>query len=202
VPGGKWAYFVNGYRSPYNLNSQVRDGEKGEKTIRYVYEPPPLVRAETEKREFEDGAIYIQYSRFDLQNRTQEELDKVKRCATCPGIDGYLPEIVTESIWLEISGNRITLPSSLSRDLLNPHVGPKYTKEAFSVSRDKDMIVLSLSGGDGSGSYKLSFKVDLQKMEVVRELRHFPDPETPLIREAKIGGSETFDSIDLEPVQP
>jgi len=63
-----------------------------------------VVHAKTEKREFEGGAIYIQYSRFDLQNRTQEELDKVKRCATCPGIDGYLPEIVTESIWLEISG--------------------------------------------------------------------------------------------------
>jgi len=142
--------------------------------------------AETDKGEFEGGVVYWQYAKFDPTQKTQAELNELTVCAVCPGIDGYLPEFITEKVWLVGNGKRITVPTSMTEDLFNPHVGPKYVESAFSVTKLKDKVIINISGGDGSGSYHASLIHDPKNMIVTRELRQFPNPDKPINKKSKL----------------
>ena len=142
--------------------------------------------AETDRREFEGGVVYWQYAKFDQTRKTLAELNELTVCAVCPGIDGYLPESITEKVWLEVNGKRIMVPTSMTEDLFNPHVGPKYVESTFSVTKLKDKVIINISGGDGSGSYDASLILDLKNMIVIRELRQYPDRDKPVIKRSKL----------------
>ncbi len=142
--------------------------------------------AETEKREYSQGEVILEYARFEDKSKTKEDLESLKTCGNCPGIDGYLPDIVIDKILLRVRSDIFIIPQDLTAGLFNPHIGPNYKTDAFFIKQKPYGVLINLSGGDGTGSYKVSFKIDLIDMHVKRSLFQYPHFDKPLIKEGNL----------------
>jgi hypothetical protein len=142
--------------------------------------------ADEDFRSYSQGKVFIEYGAFDKDSKTEDELTRIKRCGSCPGIDGYLPFTETLNLGLVVRGDKFLVHTSLVSPLYNLHVGPKFYERTFTVKETKNVVMVSVSGGDGAGSYDVEFDINLIDMQVVRKLYQYPDRETPTITTGEV----------------
>ena len=128
------------------------------------------VVAETDTRKYSQGSVIIEYSDFRESETPPSEIERLKECGDCPGIDGYLPRRITKGMRVIVRGDIFDIPISFTKDLYNLDVGIEFIQDAFKIIENRKGIRVELSGGDGSGAYSVTFDIDFKNMRVKRTL--------------------------------
>lgn len=136
-------------------------------------------------RKFYGGVLLYEFSKFKEKDCPKDLVDKLLSCSDCPGIDGYLPELYTNRIEVKFEDKVYKMPKHLIQDLYNPHVGKAFP-DALKVTRDNKRIIINMSGGDGTASYKAKLTINLENKTVRRELYQHPNIDKAQVREGKI----------------
>jgi hypothetical protein len=98
------------------------------------------------------------------------------------GSDGAFPDTEITSITAEADGRTFLLPRNSFRSLFNPHLGKNFTSGTPKVTNSVTSMVISFRGGDGAGSYGVSFSIDKASARVKRQVTEHPTPEQPKVR--------------------
>ena len=145
-----------------------------------------LALGETDSRNFSaSGNMFVEITKFNKAKKSKQDLTLLLKCARCPGIDGYLPTTETTSIWIMTNNGQFVLPKSLVADLYNLHVGSSFVQESFKATKTRAGLKAQISGGDGSGSYKVKYDIDLINYNVKRYLSQYPYPDKMDLREGR-----------------
>jgi len=144
------------------------------------------VFSETDQRKYSQGQVFIEIKDFNEKEKTNKEIIKLKKCATCPGIDNFLPFTESTKMWLVVRNDKFFFPSELITGLYNLHIGSDFIKETFTVKETKTGVIVKVSGGDGSASYDAEFDINLIDMLVKRKIYQYPNKEKPEIKTGNI----------------
>ncbi len=138
------------------------------------------VVAETETRKYSQGSVVIEYSEFRESETTPSEIERLKKCGECNGIDGYLPHTITKGIWVKAGADILDIPILLIEDLYNLNIGLSRVVEY------REGIEIQLKGGDGIASYRAVFNIDFRNMRVKRSLYRIPNMDIPIVLESEV----------------
>ena len=72
------------------------------------------------------------------------------------GTDGNVPNIEIRSIKLSLDGTEVAIPRKLYFDCFEPGLDGKYL--TVRMGRDFQSVIISMSGSDGAGSYKVVWR--------------------------------------------
>ena len=137
----------------------------------------------TEGRNFN---VIVETTNFDPKNhrmeyRTHEGQRALLKIdgAEYSGSDGEVPSAEITSISAITDGRIYRLPRSSFRSLFNPRLGSD--SSAYVTNKQKS-IEISFRGGDGAGSYGVSFLIDKGSAKVERRVTEYPAPDRPKLR--------------------
>lgn len=98
------------------------------------------------------------------------------------GSDGTIPETEITSITVEAEGRRFSVPREAFQSLFNPQLGKNFLSGTPKVINSPKSMTISFRGGDGAGSYGVSFSVDKENLTIERQVNEHPTPERPKVK--------------------
>lgn len=142
--------------------------------------------AERHITEGQNFKVIIEIANFDPKNhrieyRTFEGQRVLSRIdgAEYSGLDGGFPFTEITSISVITDGRTYRLPRKSFSSLFNPRLGADFPAHVRNLQKN---IEISFNGGDGAGSYGVSFLIDKRSSKVERRVTEHPTPERPKLR--------------------
>jgi hypothetical protein len=95
------------------------------------------------------------------------------------GTDGGIPRTVVRSVSVFVGTQRYSVPPELYRDLADPNLGPTFHRGTFTVAETWRYVIVTISGGDGAGSYNCRFRISKSRLDIARSVQSHPMTDFP-----------------------
>jgi hypothetical protein len=112
------------------------------------------IQVEVKIKPFDPKANIIEY---DAEHKYVETINHKRAW----GIDGYLPKVTYDYIWVTIGGNKIVLPAESYNNLFQPNF--HFMNVNYDI--DNDMLYIQGLNSDGAGAYIFAVIIKHKKFE-------------------------------------
>ena len=113
------------------------------------------------------------------------------------GCDGCIPEVEIASVLVKYDDHTYVVPRTAFLPLFNPHLGSQFIVGHPVVTDLPESLSFAFTGGDGAGSYRVTFMLHKKTAHLERQLSEHPDPERAKIRKFRLV-KEPNSSVDSD----